>query len=185
MDSQAAGVSFAICSSIRPMRTVLALALLVAGCGDDDATQAPTPSAPAEPPSPPPTFHPEDELYDAEGNLRESDEVVAGLHLPRGLELDREEERRHIYKTHVPIAKVVAYFGPRLFTGLVDRIGDGAVYRGATVVGVENAPRMDVSILQAGSSVRVEILELPPLPVAPPSPAELQRQWDEMMRRAE
>lgn len=167
------------------MRSLLAIALIVAACGDDDTVQAPPPPAPEEPPTPAPAFHPEDELYDAEGNLRESDEVVGGLHLPRGLELDREEERRHIYKTHVPIQKVVAYFGPRLFTGLVDRIGDGAVYRGATVVGVENSPRLEVSILQAGPSVRVEVVELPPLPATPPSPAELQRQWDEMMRRAE
>ncbi len=168
------------------MRSVVLLALLAVACGgNDDATETTPPPAPEEPPPVAPTFHPEDELYDAEGNLRESDEVVAGLRLPRGLQLDHEEERRHVYQTHVPIGKVVAYFGPRLFTGLVDRIGDGAVYRGATVVGVENAPRMEVSILQTGSSVRVEIVELPPMPATPPSPAELQRQWEEMMRRAE
>ena len=129
-------------------------------------------------------FHVEDELYDQEGNLREGDTRVAGLRLPVGLELDYEEERNHIFRTTVPIEKVVRYFGPRLFTGNVSRIGDGAVYRGAVPKNVEGSPvRLDVSILEIGAKVRVEITELPPLPQNPLPPAELERLWREQQQK--
>lgn len=129
------------------------------------------------------SFNTHDTLYDAEGNLREGDEVIVGLQMPRGLTLEREEDRKHIYMTGVPIEKLVGYFGPRLFTGAVSRVGDGAVYRGARPVGVdENVVLLDVSILAAGYQTRVEVHELPPIPANPPSPAELQRRWDEMQR---
>jgi len=132
------------------------------------------------------SFRPSDDLYDEEGRLREGDEVIVGLTMPRGLDKqeDRSGERRHVYFTNVPIEKVVAYFGPRLFTGTVDRVGDGAIYRGARPVNItENVVKLDVSVLPAGSRLRVEVVELPPMPVNPPSPAELERRWEEIERR--
>ena len=169
------------------MRFALIVALLAAGsaCGEDDPI--PTPGFQMEESRRVPgrSFNPTDDFYDGEGNLREGDEVIVGLTMPRGLDKqDRPDDRRHVYFTSVPIEKVVGYFGPRLFTGTVDRVGDGAIYRGARPVNVtENVVRLDVSVLTAGSRIRVEVVELPPVPANPPSPAELQRRWDEMERR--
>lgn len=171
-------------SAIRGVFVTLWASTVVFGCGGE-VTQAPDEVVPEEPAEPEgPRARAEDFLYDSEGNLRESDEQVAGLVLPRGLELDRHSDRRHVYRTSLPRAKVAAYFGPRLFTGAVDRVGDGAVFRAATVQGVRGSEvRLNVSILPIGNRTRVEITELPPEPVSPPSPEELMRQAEEMERQ--
>lgn len=167
------------------MRFALALTILLVACGQEDPI--PTPGFEAEAPERDTTrsFNPSDDLFDAEGNLREGDEVIVGLTMPRGLDKqDRPGERRHIYYTSIPIEKVVAYFGPRLFTGAVSRVGDGAIYRGARPVNItENVVRLDVAVLTAGLRTRVEVTELPPMPDNPPTPAELQRRWDEMQKQ--
>ncbi len=162
----------------------LLLVLLSVACSDE-VIQAPDEPAVEVPEAPSgPTGRIDDYLYDAEGQLRESDEVIAGLVLPRGLELDRHAGRRHVYRTSLPRTKLAAYFGPRLFTGAVDRVGgDGAIYRAATVQGVRgSAVRMDVSILPIGGRTRVEVFELPPVPVNPPSPEEMTREARELER---
>lgn len=169
------------------MRTFILVAIVTSfgfACSDDPI---PTPGF-REPESrrvPGRSFNPSDDLYDEEGNLREGDEEIVGLTMPRGLvPQERPEERKHVYFTNVPIEKVVSYFGPRLFTGAVDRVGDGAIYRGARPVNVtENVVRLDVSVLTVGTRTRVEVVELPPIPENPPSPAELQRRWDEMQKQ--
>ena len=172
-------------SSVTRLLCILVL-LLTGACGEDEVITTPDRVEPEAPARPPGESRTDNFLYDSEGNLRESEDIVAGLTLPRGLEVDRENERRHIYRSTVPRAKLLAYFGPRLFTGAVDPIGDGAVFRGATVQGaVGSTVRLDVSILQTGATSRIEIYELPPIPENPPSPAELQRLWDEEQRRAE
>lgn len=161
------------------------LLLLAAACGEEEPI--PTEGFEAEPPPQERrSFRPTDDFFDADGHLREGDEVIVGLTMPRGLDKqeERSRDRRHIYFTSVPIEKVVAYFGPRLFTGTVDRVGDGAIYRGARPVNVtENVVRLEVSVLAAGSRTRVEVVELPPMPVNPPSEAELERRWGEIERR--
>lgn len=170
------------------MRTLCILVLLFCGaCGEDEVITSPDRVEPEVVPTRAAgETRTDDFLYDAEGDLRESEDVVAGLILPRGLELSRENERRHIYSSSVPRAKLLGYFGPRLFTGAVDPIGDGAIFRGATVQGaVGSAVRLDVSILQTGPTSRIEIYELPPMPENPPSPAELRRLFDEEQSRAE
>lgn len=162
---------------VTPLPALLLVSLSF-GCSDE-VIQAPD-EAPVEAPETHsgPTGRIDDFLYDAEGQLRESDEVIAGLKLPRGLEVDRHADRRHVYRTSLPRAKLAAYFGPRLFTGAVDRVGsDGAIYRAATVQGARgSAVRLDVSILPIGGRTRVEIFELPPIPVNPASPEELVRE---------
>ncbi|MEM9075056.1 MAG: hypothetical protein AAGE52_41550 [Myxococcota bacterium] len=159
----------------------LALALVMFSCGGEEETPPPEPDE--TPSTPQGSFHPEDDLYDEEGNLQASDEVLAGLPLPLGLTLERQVDRRHIYSSRIPIEKIVGFFGPKLFTGNVTRIGDGAVYRGATLVGVENAPRFTVSVIAAGTQTRVEIEELPPVPETPPTPQEMEQRWQEMQKR--
>ncbi len=162
-------------------------ALGAPGCGPDEVVETPD-LAPVEPVEQPSRIESRRDhfLYDEEGNLRESEEVIAGLVMPRGLELSHEEERRHVYSTSVPRPKLLAYFGPRLFTGSVDRIGEGAIFRAATVQGVRGGQvRLDVSILETGPSTRVEVFEIPPLPENPPSPEEIEEQYREMMQRGE
>lgn len=115
-------------------------------------------------------------LYDSEGALRESDEVVAGLRLPVGLERIHGDERRHVYRTRVPLRAVQRYFGPRLVTGEVDRLGDGAIYRRAVPKDVRGGVvKLDVSILPVASGTRVEIVEIRPPPQNPPGLEELRR----------
>lgn len=132
-----------------------------------------------EPPSTPvaaPERGPEQaSIYDAEGDLREGDDVVAGLRLPRGLEKTLDLDRRHVYETHVPIAKVHRYFGPRLRTGQVTRMGEGATFHEAVPRGATGAVvKLDVSIVPAGEGiVHIDIYELPPPPAHPLTEAEI------------
>ncbi|MEM6958249.1 MAG: hypothetical protein AAF411_01105 [Myxococcota bacterium] len=168
------------------MRSLFAVLILAFGCGPDEVVQAPDRIDEVEPATRERPARQDQFLYDEEGNLRESDETVAGLVLPRGLELTREAERTHIYSTPVPRDKLLAYFGPRLFTGAVDAIGDGAIYRGARVNGARGSEvRLDVSVLRTGARTRVEITELPPMPANLPTPAEVQARYREYLRTAE
>ena len=103
--------------------------------------------------------------------------------MPRGAELYRREELTHIYRLRAPIDKVLAYFGPMMVTGNVERRGKGAVYKRASVRGAEISPtKVDVSIIDVGNSMtRISITELPPPPKHVPSAAETkaaaQRDW--------
>lgn len=102
--------------------------------------------------------------YDGQGRLLPSDDYVAGIRLPRGAKLFREDELHHVYRIQAPIEKVLAYFGPMMITGNVERRGKGAIYKGASVRGAEvNPTKVDVSILEVGSSMtRVSVTELRP-----------------------
>ncbi|MFW6051758.1 MAG: hypothetical protein ACODAU_11320 [Myxococcota bacterium] len=108
--------------------------------------------------------------YGPDGELRESERAIAGLTLPEGLEPLYERDRQHAYRTKVPTAAVMRYFGPRLLTGEVDRVGSGAVYRNAVPKDARGGVvKLDVSVLPAASGTRVIIAELRPAPEQPPS----------------
>ncbi|MFW5925767.1 MAG: hypothetical protein ACOCV4_06340 [Myxococcota bacterium] len=159
---------------MRPAALVGAIAVALAGCQDDRAvhpeaapqgedTETAADPAPAGP-------------FGPDGELRESDRKVAGLPLPHGLEPIREKDRRHVYRATVPIEPVVRYFGPRLLTGQVDRVGEGAIYRRAVAKDARGAAvELDVSILPASSGTRVEIVEIRPPPPEPPPIDEIRR----------
>lgn len=117
-------------------------------------------------------------VYDTKGALRPSDKFVVGIQLPLGLEPFHEENLMHVYRIRAPIRKVLAYFGPMLVTGRVERQGQGAVYRTASVRGAEMSPtKVDVSILDIGNGLtRVAITELPPPPAYPPAETEVRQQ---------
>jgi hypothetical protein len=102
--------------------------------------------------------------YDAQGRLLPSDDYIAGIRLPRGAKLFREDELHHVYRIQAPIEKVLAYFGPMMITGNVERRGKGAIYKQASVRGAEiNPTKVDVSILEVGSSMtRISVTELRP-----------------------
>ncbi len=118
--------------------------------------------------NPPPRARSNDSIYDAEGVLRESDTVVVGLTLPLGVEAAEElsTDRRHVYYSDVPPAKLLRYFGPRLNTVNVEHEGDRVTYREATPQGVRGGVvKLDVTIQPTSARPSlVEILERPPPP---------------------
>jgi hypothetical protein len=145
-----------------------ALALLVAGCGPSNERDA----APAPDPAPPRAAAdregPREALYDPDGALLPSATRIAGLTLPRGMEAMRSSGDEHVFRTEVPMDRIVAYFGPRLFTARVDRVGTGVIYRRARPTEARgSAVYLDVSILPTSEgSTQVHVYELAP----PPAP---------------
>ena len=159
---------------------LLASSLLVLSCRSEPSETSQEPAAPDPVTTKDAPAEPQKivYIYDADGALIASDDFIAGVRLPRGLELFREDEGVHVYRIRAPIRKVLSYFGPMLITGKVERQGKGAVYRTASVRGAEVSPtKVDVSILDIGNGLtRVSITELPPPPAYPPPQAEtLQR----------
>ena len=152
-----------------------AVALGCSACGSPEPVGEPVFDPPTTPVGAPESGPERVSIYDAAGELRESDQVVAGLRLPRGLEKKLDLDRQHVYETRVPLAKVQRYFGPRLHTGNVSRVGEGATFRGATPRGATGAVvKLDVSIVPAGEGiVQVNIYELPPAPAQARTEAEI------------
>jgi len=157
---------------------VFALFALFTGACEEEVEVRPPPPVVMEAQPPGPAANP-NTLYDEEGNLLESDVVVAGLRLPRGFELTAEVDRRHVYDSHVPIEKIHRYFGPRLITGQVDRHGDGATFREAVPREARGGiVKLDVSITPRNrTTTRIEIRELLPEPANPLSEDEIIRRW--------
>ena len=162
--------------------------VVMTACGGGEAPSLPAEVAPPPPVERPPPPRAPDARYDEEGQLLESDTRVAGLVLPRGLQPVVDEERRHVYRTDVPIAKVQQYFGVRLVTGQVDSRPNGSVtYVDALPRGVRGGEvRLDVTVDPiVGSGARVEVRERMPAPIDPPSEEEALRTLQEQMRHAE
>ena len=138
-------------------------------------------------PSGPPTIPPEDRsghagiadsIFDANGNLKPSGEELLGLTLPMGLEPQPSgNPRMHRYwGSEVPVQALMRFFGPRLVTGQVDRIGSGAIYRQAIPRDARgSALKVDVGIHSSPrGGARLEIREIPP-ERRPVSAAEVER----------
>lgn len=171
------------------MRTallILTLGIVLAGCDrssesetrprEADPAARPAAEEEARPPRPPRTF-------DAQGKLIPSDEYVAGVRMPRGVELFRADELTRVYRIRSPIDRVLAYFGPMMVTGNVERLGKGAVYKRASVRGAEMSPtKVELSIQEVGSNlVRISVTKIPPPPEYAPSAtqtkAEARNSW--------
>jgi hypothetical protein len=137
------------------------------GCGGGEAPEAPAPEEIAAAPDGPSAETSAPPLYDPDGHLLPSTTKVAGLTLPRGLEPSRSTDGEHVFRSEVPLQKVLAYFGPRLFTARVDRIGGGAVYRHARPTEARGgAVDLDVSILPTSEGhTRIHIYELAAPPI--------------------
>jgi len=148
---------------------VLALVLLLTGCNSKPEREAPSGGSEARQEQAK-VESTKDKTstrrFDAEGRLLPSDEYVVGIRLPRGAQLYREDGLLHVYRVRAPIEKVLAYFGPIMVTGSVERRGKGAIYKRASVRGAEvNPTKVEVSILEVGSNTtRISIMELPPPP---------------------
>jgi hypothetical protein len=123
--------------------------------------------------------------FDAQGRLVASEDYVVGIRLPRGSELVREQNLEHVYRVRAPIDKVLAYIGPMMITGNVERRGKGAIYKRASVRGAEvNPTKVDVSVLEIGErATRISVIELPPPPAHIPSLAETKAAASESFRQ--
>ncbi|MGE0785018.1 MAG: hypothetical protein AB7S26_04965 [Sandaracinaceae bacterium] len=151
------------------MRSVLprslALALALVACDDDAVSHEGVGDVLV---TPPPRVRAEDPIYDAEGLVRESDVVMAGLRLPRGLEPveGRPGDRRHVYRSVVPRQKLLQYFGPRLTTVDIRHEGSMVTYRDARPRDARGGVvLLDVSIepsSERGTASLVTIYERPP-----------------------
>ncbi|WP_236516883.1 hypothetical protein [Sandaracinus amylolyticus] len=167
----------------------IVIGLVVIGCGDEpDAPVVSEEVAPAPVVPRTETRATPDPLYGADGELLESDEVVAGLRLPRGLRPILSQDRRHVYGSDVPLVKMQRYFGPRLVTGQVDTRPSGrATFVDAVPRDVRGGEvRLDVTIEPAsGTATRVEIVERMPAPISAPPEEETLREAREAWRQAD
>lgn len=170
----------------------MAIAVAIAGCsaqgcGGDEVEQLPERVAPPPVVASPEVARPEP-LYGEDGELLASDQSVAGLPLPRGLEVLVESGRRHVYTSAVPVARVQQYFGVRLITGEVDgRPGGGVTYHDALPRDARGSSvRLEVTIEpSSASATRVEIVEIEPAPVTAPSEAETITRVREQLEHAD
>ena len=171
------------------LAAAMLLAWLVAGACRSEAPAAPEPApevedtqAVVETPAP---ARKSVRMFDRDGALLPSDEFIAGVQMPRGIELFRRAGKVHVYRTRVPTETVLRYFGPILITGKVERRGTGALYRQASVRGAEiNPTKVDVSITDTGNGwTRISVTELPPTPAyAPPEDETRLRAREEFQR---
>ncbi len=159
------------------------VSLGTAGCGET----APSTDGVGEAlPAPEPRAREVDPIYDENGIPRESDVVVAGLTLPRGLEeLEAlREDRTHVYASVVPREPLLRYFGPRLNTLDIRHVGASVSYIGARPRDARGGVvLLDVHIrpsAASGEETRVEVHEQPP-----PMPEGMRVSEDEVRRRLE
>jgi hypothetical protein len=99
-------------------------------------------------------------LVDDKGNLLESDQKVAELTLPRGIELLKEREHLWRYTSNrVTLKQLDEYFATRLFTAEIDRRFTGQVtYLRAHIKAAPKAPRVNVTITpRDDQSTRVDL----------------------------
>ena len=162
---------------------LIALLLWGPACGDEAAPEAPAAAEPGvtEPEAPEEEISP----YDNSGELRESDVVVAGLPMPMGIELQYEQDRKHVYVSELPIGHLRSYFGRRLVTGQIDESGLGAVYRNAVPREARGGVvALDLSLFPSGRDrTRIEVRELHPAPDVLPNESEIRQRIEDVAAR--
>jgi len=126
--------------------------------------------------------------YDSQGDLMESANRLKGLPMPEGLGESKEFQGSHMFRTHLPIDRLVRYFGQRLETTTVETRGKGAIYRKALFK--KATPefanyRYDVSILPAMNFTLVSVIVAPPPTGIEPDVKDLARQYQEILDRAQ
>jgi hypothetical protein len=131
------------------------------------------------------------QVYDAEGNLIPSGEVVAGVELPRGLELYRSFDGEWYYRTRkIRSEDLVRYFKARLFTGQIDYTLNAAVtFKKARSEDYPEAPPVDVRIAKKRGGATISDVYIreyqPPERNQWPSRAESEAQLEAMRRHAD
>jgi len=132
--------------------------------------------------------HENTRVFDDQGALKPSDELVSGLRLPRGLKLQTKLPRRWVYDTTVPHERLREYFAPRLDTGAATPGGGALTFKHARSKESEGAIFFDV-VIGAKPGVPghnfVDIREHAPVPVKWPTDQEVRKAIAEAARRAE
>jgi hypothetical protein len=106
-------------------------------------------------------------LYDEEGRLRASTDVVAGLRLPRGLTQRLASEHRWTYQTEVPLEKLHWYLSAHLHTTQIQRTSGATTYVAAVPrEKPQSEVRIDVTVGPDYPNLKrniVDISERPPV----------------------
>lgn len=111
---------------------------------------------------PQPAFRIEDRYYDLKGDLRESENAEFGIKMPLGLKEISRTETSAVFRSFLPIEKFLAFFGPRLLTGRLEKVGRGAIYRGVNTEIEGDARRIDLRVvLFPPSKTEIDIRLLP------------------------
>jgi hypothetical protein len=139
----------------------MALLFAIACSGDRteerrrEILRAPEPAAAVAPaPRRPP-------LFDENGLLLPSDEVVAGLRLPRGLKLKRTLFRHWVYETKVPLDKLNIYFTPLLYGGSLRATGKITTYTSARLRSDRSGlMRVDLQIRPLPADERINLVDV-------------------------
>ncbi len=90
------------------------------------------------------------QVLDAKGNLIPSDQVVAGIVMPRGLELYASSEHDWDFKAHhVPADALERYFAPRLLaTGVTHSLGGAVTFEKAQPKDNPKSPLVQLRIVR-------------------------------------
>jgi hypothetical protein len=89
-------------------------------------------------------------LFDVQGRLLPSGRHLEWLELPRGFEeTPRSLPRRHEFEAKgVSVEQTRAYLSERMFTGQVDTLGEGFIYRAVMPLsGARDAARFDIRVM--------------------------------------
>ena len=176
-----------IFSRVGRLAAWLSVAVLVVACSDDkraaEGAQAPKAAPKAA------VKVDRVRYYDDKGNLLPSEQVVAGVTLPVGLKQRSRRERRTVFTMtrEVPFKKVVAYFGPRLFTGQVEASDHEVAYLKAVPNDQLDAlVKLDVRVSKRmGGETDVTLVEYSKNFAKPATPAEAQKALKEHFKTAE
>lgn len=102
--------------------------------------------------------------FDAEGRLKPSGRMIYWLEIPATFENTASWSKHHVFESkEVPVAKVREYLSARMFTGAVEELGEGALYRNVLPLSAAaDAMRFDIQVgLTAGGRVvRIDLDEL-------------------------
>jgi hypothetical protein len=126
-------------------------------------------------------------LADERGELLESDEVVAGIVLPRGFKLALVNGPAAYYEsTVISFEQLERYFSARLRARAIDRSADAVRYVDARPKdGSDVQPAMVRIARTRGGKVELVVSRPPPTPAIRPSEAEVRAQMEARRKFAE
>src|SRR5690348_15130744 len=118
-------------SILRSRASGVALCFVLCACRRDtappQATDAPAASL-ATPTVTAPTARPSP--FDAQGHLKASGLKIDWFEIPAGFENAGSRPQHHLFVSHeVKLDQLREYLAPRMLTGRVDQLGEGAIYR--------------------------------------------------------
>lgn len=175
----------------RPRLTWLLLAALAgaaAACGDDPPPRRKELLRPDETLRRRAEELEKSRIFDAQGELIPSGELVAGLEMPRGLKLFRQTEREHYFDApRISIEQLERYFAPRLEPSGMARAPKSLTFEGAKIKDAPEALPVTLRMARVDSSETASelMLRTAPPPRVFPSQEEVERQLAERRKYAQ